>query len=51
MIVKVLVNNNGTAQPNHKNKCNLVDELSGVCANGCLDAPINDNDTIDNINC
>ena len=29
-----------------------VDELSGVCANGsCLDfAPINDNDTIDNIN-
>lgn len=38
-------------QNNQEQSCS-VDELSGVCANGsCLDfAPINDNDTIDNIN-
>lgn len=39
-------------QPQPQEQSCSVDELSGVCANGsCLDfAPINDNDTIDNIN-
>jgi len=38
-------------QCNQEQSCS-VDELSGVCANGsCLDfSPINDSDTIDNIN-
>ena len=38
-------------QSNQEQSCS-VDELSGVCANGsCLDfAPINDNETIDNMN-